>query len=443
MRRDKSTLAIRQRLDQQRDKYQKLERKPGEESKALLEAIFSDARAKHCKVASAPREHDNVNGSCTTTTTTYTADTVVGRETVVAKDQKKKEQEGFNKGAIDFDFEKHQEALEKNHEEALAREFKMIIDYATLPKMILQKAKTLKMESEILKVEVTRLQEVVVVQQGMPAKVNHSYPHCHQGQPERQQRCDIHTTTGVGTVATSISTAGTSSTYKGASVDTARMDDRAEGIIERKDNFRTMLESVMNSTESNTGNITVEGTERTYPQTMVQNENTAMKTASSQLGSNELEGKDINNPSPATALENIMNATELSNPDNTAVEGWNDKNGSPGILLGNENTMDMHLGNKFEAMCTNDLETTMDTEPRMDNGGDDFTATTLETNVGVIEPRLGIRVGRDEYREESPTTTLENTTATVVKLRPGNGKGEEDRTIRLYQTNFEKNIEVE
>ena len=114
--------------------------------KELIGAIASDALAKHRRITSARRQHDGTKESSTTTPALVDAGTKEGRDST----NQEFGQGGSTDGDFSFDFEKYQEALGIKQEEILAREFKTIDDYAVLPKMILSKAETLRMESELI-----------------------------------------------------------------------------------------------------------------------------------------------------------------------------------------------------------------------------------------------------------------------------------------------------
>jgi len=136
LQRNKSVLDARRRLDRQRDKYLKLERMEDEESANFLATIISLAREEN-KSSSA----HNVN-------------VITG--TKRGSEEKALDQKEFRPIANSLD--KFQEALEKKHEQALIREFKTNIDHGMLPKMISQKAQTLKIETETVRAEITRLE---------------------------------------------------------------------------------------------------------------------------------------------------------------------------------------------------------------------------------------------------------------------------------------------
>ena len=177
LQRDKSILDVRQRLDQQRDKYQELERKEDQQSADLLAATMSAAgtRKKNKHAPSSPNDanaNSNTNANATAAAYNQTEGEAVAKKPRVDVD----------------DLERRQEELEKKQEEVLTREFKTNIDYAMFPKMILQKAKALNMGTETIKTEVTRLEAIL---QGTTTNY----------QREQEQRYDTGTTGGGGGAA--------------------------------------------------------------------------------------------------------------------------------------------------------------------------------------------------------------------------------------------------
>ena len=127
LRRTKSILDARRRLDRQRDKYQNLKQMEDQKSAKLLSTMIALVREK---------ENAAILGNA------IAVDTM---------DHKKGPPD--NHGLDEF-----QEAIEKRQEEALMQEMKISIDYAMLPNIISQKADALKLENEIMQAEIARLE---------------------------------------------------------------------------------------------------------------------------------------------------------------------------------------------------------------------------------------------------------------------------------------------
>eukprot|EP00536_Pseudo-nitzschia_multiseries_P007941 jgi/Psemu1/19099/gm1.19099_g len=389
-RRDRSILAVRQRLDHQRDKYQKLERTNGREANLLLEAIASDARKHHHQGIPAAPDRDATNGSVTTTSPSKITGTQE-KNTIAEREANGKESERSKNGSLDLGigFDQHRETLEKKNEETLAREFKTMEDYAVLPKMILQKAKTFEMEAETLRAEVTRLEEVLAARLGSSANANYSHPHYPQ---EKKQRCDTDATVGGGTIDTDTLFAGT---VAGDDVVMAmEMANTEDGIIQRNGDSRAILERNTGTTESNPDNTAVEET----------NETTVIETESLQ--------PDSNHNTLAT-----RDAFEQSNP---AGEGWNAGNSHDGMILEYQGAMEVELNSGSKQRDGNYKE-----------GRDGFTATNLEPGMSMLGET-------DDGRKQSLNPTLAKATShAVVGHDVGSENEGKERTTKLYSTPLE------
>ena len=142
IKRNKSLLDARRRLDRQRTQYKKLEQTEEQESEILLSKLMAFASEK--TDATAPNDASN--------TATVTTGNQANNETNEKLVDQDKSRSGIH------DLENFLEILEKNREDSLAREFKTNIDYSMLPKMISQKAETLQKETEKIRAEITRLE---------------------------------------------------------------------------------------------------------------------------------------------------------------------------------------------------------------------------------------------------------------------------------------------
>ena len=130
LQREKATREAHQLLDQERIKTKDLERSEEKKTADLLAAFLLAGRKGNIT------SNDDVNALL--------------YNDVVAK----------NLGVDDF--VNRRENLEKKQEEALSREFTSNVDYAMYPQMIEQKAKVLDMEAEAIKIEVNRLEAILV-----------------------------------------------------------------------------------------------------------------------------------------------------------------------------------------------------------------------------------------------------------------------------------------
>jgi hypothetical protein len=130
LQREKAAREAHQFLDQERIKTKNLERSEEKKTADLLAAFLLAGRKGNIT------SNDDVNALLC--------------NDVVAK----------NPGVDDF--VNRREKLEKKQEEALSREFTSNVDYAMYPQMIEQKAKVFDMEAEAIKIEVTRLEAILV-----------------------------------------------------------------------------------------------------------------------------------------------------------------------------------------------------------------------------------------------------------------------------------------
>ena len=141
VKRDQSVLRARQLLDQQRKKYQEVERREERKSASLFASIMSAGRKKI--------KATNDNASDATDTAKF------------FDNQTEEDTAASNQAPREDDLERRREKLEKKQEEVLTREFKTNISYAMFPKMISQKAKVLKTGTETLKTQVNRLEDIL------------------------------------------------------------------------------------------------------------------------------------------------------------------------------------------------------------------------------------------------------------------------------------------